>query len=151
MHFDPDDREWDEDFDAHVLAWYQMCAEKEVDRQLSEHVEVFIAEAGDEITDADLKNLIEAIDDIYESVAAEAGHGDVKLEEDPIFDALIGEARDLLRAGRNDEAAHRLRLLTHPKWASEQDCFAAYCRAMAEADPIYATPLAACLLNGYAP
>lgn len=61
---------------------------------------------------------------------------------DPTLLAVLIECEDLIRSGMAEEAIHRLRLLTKPKWRDVPSCVAGYAQAMGEVygPPIYPSP-----------
>ncbi|QIB36044.1 hypothetical protein G3A50_02310 [Ancylobacter pratisalsi] len=84
--------------------------------------------------DVDLRAALEDLDGAAEEAGDDQAREDYAIDFDcpPIFEAILGEARDLLRVGERKEAVRRLLLLINPKWPSEGACQAAYLGVMAD-------------------
>lgn len=61
---------------------------------------------------------------------------------DRLLSAIADEVEDLMRAGLHDDAAHRVHLITHPKWPSRTDCLQAYDAAIASRSALDAANIA---------
>lgn len=84
--------------------------------------------SGDGVGDDTFVQLLSEITDERAPSDDEGDDGTISCP--PIFGQLIEEARDLFRAGLQDDAIARLELLARPKWSSEAECRKAYAAHM---------------------